>query len=56
MTACGLCPGDGWQVVDPKDFGEPSDVRPCPICRPEQFTLWQRGAFRPVTSTRAVVS
>jgi len=51
--ACGQClEGNGWQTIEPPDFGVPAVVRPCPTCRPEQFALWRLGAFSPKTSAR----
>ena len=54
IRGCGICDSTGFQTVDPKDLGEPAVVRPCHLCRPEQFALWQRGAYRPTVATRPV--
>lgn len=45
LCECGE--GRGWLTVVLGEPGEPGTVRPCRICRPEQYEKWREGEFMP---------
>lgn len=45
---CAQCE-DGWVDTEPRDVV--GTVRPCELCKPEQFNAWRSGRFMPEPAT-----
>jgi hypothetical protein len=43
MTLCHRCDGDRWIPAD----DDPDQLKPCPVCRPDQHARWASGAYEP---------